>query len=187
MMRVYYFFLCALIIFVHGCVTYTDWDTSDQKLDSSPIFNTRLYPLSPQDANYLQLSETRNSVLLPLLQADVIILEFFNMYCIKCQMFQPRINELYQLSQSQQYRDKVKIIGIGAGNTDMEVSLYKEKYSVAFPLFADPQLEVSENYRVRLLPYFVVIKRSSTGEFKIVYSDTGGFYDAQTFLRQTQK
>ena len=185
-MRVYYLPLCALIIFIHGCVTYTDWDTSTRQLDSSPIYNTRLYPLSQHDARYLQLSESRNSVLLPLIKADIIILEFFNMYCIKCQMFQPRINELYQLTLSPQYRDKIKIIGIGSGNTDMEVSLYKEKYTVSFPIFSDPQLEVSDKYGVRLLPYLVVIKRNANGEFKIVYSDTGGFYDAKTFLRQIQ-
>lgn len=67
-----------------------------------------------------------------------LILQVFSMYCPICQKEAPSVNELFELLQSGNLGDRVKLLGIGAGNSELEVSVFRDRYSILFPLIPDP-------------------------------------------------
>ena len=64
----------------------------------------------------------------------MVIIEIFSMYCPYCQKDAPGINELYQLIENDpDLKNKVKLIGIGAGNTPFEVGVLQKNLRGSLP------------------------------------------------------
>ena len=116
--------------------------------------------------------------------AKALVIQIFDMYCIHCQRAAPRVNELYDLTRSRGVDDRVKIIGIGRLNSEREVALFRDKYKVAFPLFADKDLKASMGLNADLYgtPHFLVFRMNKNGDDELVVSKSGVFKDAGDFL-----
>ncbi len=144
----------------------------------------------PQDgaeARYLGV-EDKKSFTIPEIKAHVVIAEIFSMYCPYCQKEAPILNDLYELiAQNEAARNKVKLIGIGAGNTTFEVKTFKEKYKVPFPLFADADFSLHQVFGDVRTPYFMVIQINRDGSHKVIYSEAGSIGNPQDFLRLVLK
>lgn len=173
-----------IALLLGGCAP-TGTMTREERFDSKILYTTRLYPLSDHDKRYLEISPESNSVLISSIDADILIIDFFNMYCTKCQALAPDINRLYSLAQSSS--KKIKFIGYGAGNTALEVSVYANKYDVQFPVFPDPTLEISQSFGAWTMPHIVVAKRLNNGNFEIVYNSAGGIGSARSFLSRIER
>ncbi|MDP2753370.1 MAG: TlpA disulfide reductase family protein [Nitrospirota bacterium] len=125
----------------------------------------------------------KGSFKLSQINAQIVIIEIFSMYCPYCQKEAPNVNELYQLINSNPYlKDKIKIIGIGAGNTPFEVEVFKKQYNVPFLLFPDESFSVHKSVGNVRTPYFFVIKINADGSNKIIYSKAGSIQDPDQFL-----
>ena len=117
------------------------------------------------------------------LKAPVVIIEIFSMYCPYCQHEAPRVNELYNTIHGDPVLSgKVVIIGLGAGNTAFEVSLFKKKYGVPFPLFDDEDYALHQIIGKVRTPYFIVTEMQPDGARKVLYSQAGGLDDWDGFL-----
>jgi hypothetical protein len=144
-------------------------------------------PKSAEERAYLGLSGTR-TFKIPQVKADAVIIEIFSMYCPFCQKDAPGINELYdQIQQDPTLRDKIKMIGIGAGNSTFEVETYKKTYQVPFPLFPDKDYVIHQACGEVRTPYFIGVKIQKDQSHKIFLSQQGGFPGAQAFLEQILK
>ena len=74
--------------------------------------------------------------------ADVLVIEFFNIHCMSCQRQAPVMNEVFKrVNAREALRGRVRFFGIGVGNTEIEADMFMRRYSVGFPLFADPGFE----------------------------------------------
>lgn len=144
----------------------------------------------PQDgaeAGYLGVAG-RKSFKISEIEADVVIVEIFSIYCPYCRQEAPILNDLYALiAKNETTRNRVKLIGIGAGNTPLEVKTFKEKYKVPFPLFADADFSLHELFGDVRTPYFTVIKINRDGSHQVIYSEAGSIGDSQGFLRLVLK
>jgi peroxiredoxin len=136
---------------------------------------------SPQ-REYLGL-DGKGSFRLSQIRADLLIIEIFSMYCPYCQREAPNVNELYRIiSAREDIKDKIRIIGIGAGNTPLEVDVFRKKYSIEFPLFSDESFSVHTAIGGVRTPYFFVIRTKAGEPGVIIYSKVGSIEDPQQFL-----
>jgi peroxiredoxin len=141
----------------------------------------------PQEAaerQYLGIGGKGRVFSIPQIQAELVILEAFSMYCPFCQKEAPTVNELYQsISSRSDLKNKIKVLGVGVGNTAYEVNIFRRKYNVAFPLFPDPGFTIYDELGKVRTPYFIVIKINPDRTHKVVYSKAGSFGDPQKFIQ----
>ena len=151
------------------------------KGDTLPVINLPI-PKNPAEKSYLGLPGA-GSFKIPQIKAKVVIVEVFSMYCPYCQKDAPRINEMYQVIENNtDLKNKIKIIGIGAGNSSFEVEVFKKTYSVPFPLLPDKDFSIHKLLGEVRTPYFVAIKINDDGTHQIVHSQLGDFQGAEPFL-----
>ena len=152
-----------------------------QKGELLPQINLPI-PKNQDERNYLGLTGT-STFRIPQIKATVVFIEIFSMYCPYCQKDAPKINELFQLIENNpDLKNKIKMIGIGAGNSPFEVEIFKKTYKIPFPLFSDKDFVIHKAYREPRTPYFVVIKMNDDGSYQIVHSQLGDFQGAEPFL-----
>jgi len=139
-------------------------------------------PQNATDKSYLGLESSR-FFKIPQIKARVVIIEIFSMYCPYCQKEAPEINRLYSIIEGNpDLKDKIKLIGIGAGNSYFEVEVYKKKYNVPFPLFPDDDFSIHKCIGEVRTPYFLGVKINDDGTHRIFYSHLGKFKGAEPFL-----
>jgi peroxiredoxin len=137
-------------------------------------------PENRMHLTYLGL-KNQNSFTIPEIEARLIIIEIFSMYCPHCQREAPTVNRLYQMIKD---REDIKLIGIGVGNSDFEVNAFKETYDIEFPLFSDEDWSIHEQLGKCRTPYFIALKILPDGTDRIVFAQLGGIKekDYQKFL-----
>jgi peroxiredoxin len=151
------------------------------KGETLPVFNLPI-PKSPAEKGYLGLSGD-GLFKIPQIKAKVVIVEIYSMYCPYCQKDAPGINELYNLiEKNPDLKNKIKMIGIGAGNTSFEVETYKKTYQVPFPLFPDKDFAIHKACGEVRTPYFIVVKINDDGIHQIVHAQLGNYPGAEPFL-----
>ena len=120
---------------------------------------------------------------IPQIKARVVIVEIFSMYCPYCQREAAEVNRLYTLIENNPgLRGKIKLIGLGTGNTTFEVDVFRKNYKVPFPLFADEDFTFHERFGEVRTPYFIGVKINSDKSHQVFYSRLGGFGEAEEFL-----
>lgn len=139
-------------------------------------------PKNVDERNYLGLSGT-GVFKIPQIKTKVLFIEIFSMYCPHCQKDAPGLNELYRLIESSaELKNKIKLIGIGAGNSPYEVEVFKKTYHVPFPLFSDKDFTLHKAFGEARTPYFLVVKINEDGSHQIVHHQLGNYPGASPFL-----
>jgi hypothetical protein len=139
-------------------------------------------PQNIEDKNYLGVSG-KGLFKIPQIKATVVIVEIFSMYCPICQKDAPGINELYRTIENRpDLKTKIKLIGIGAGNSPYEVSMYKKTFNVPFPLFPDKDFVLHKACGEVRTPYFFAVKINEDGTHQIIHSQLGEFQGPEPYL-----
>ena len=173
-------FAICLLLATHADLAFNDAPAIGESL---PPFELPI----PQDAraqSYLGLSGTGQFTIAQI-KAKVVIIQIFSMYCPVCQKEASRVNKLYRTIQKRKdLKDKIKMIGIGTGNSPFEVGFFRKKYEVPFPLFPDENLSIHEILGELRTPYFIGVKINRDGSDKVFYSRLGQFNDPNSFLKR---
>ena len=140
-------------------------------------------PRDSGDKSYLGLSFGFGSFRIPQIKAKVVIVEIFSMYCPYCQKEAPIVNQLYAgIEQNPALKGKIKMIGIGAGNSLYEVETFKKRYNVPFPLLPDGDYVIHRQLGEVRTPYFIGVKINPDGSHQVIYSRLGAFDGVDQFL-----
>lgn len=167
------------------CAATQIWAVSGEDKDyTAALENMKIFvPEDPAQRSYLGIKEKSGRISLADIKADVLIIEIFSMYCPHCQRHAPVANKLYQAVENKKgIRDKVRMIGVGVGNSSYEVGIFREKYSPPFPLFDDRNSVVVNSFGGILTPYYFGLKMKADSTFEVFYSKAGGYTDAEEFL-----
>jgi thiol-disulfide isomerase/thioredoxin len=146
-----------------------------------PAFSLPI-PKDSSEKTYLGLSGD-GPFKVPQIKAEVVLIEVFSLYCPYCQSSAPGLNELYQLIENNpETKGKIKMIGIGAGNSAFEVETFRKTYNVLFPLFPDKDFAIHKALGDVRTPYFIAIKIKADRTHEVIHSELGGFAGAQAYL-----
>lgn len=131
--------------------------------------------VSPQTAAYLGIKAGKHATPVNAVAAEVLVVEIFSMYCPFCQREAPNVNELHSLIDKRGLGNRIKIIGIGAGNSDVEVDIFRQKYAVPFPLFSDAAFDVHNQVGQVGTPFFYILKKKPRGGYVVLQASLGAF------------
>jgi peroxiredoxin len=165
MKRVKYFLAIFLILVVSLCASVST-------AASLPAVGGVLPDLSPNFS-------------LPKPKDGVVIIEIFSMYCPYCQKEAPNVNKLYDKIQANpNLKSKIRLVGIGVGNSAYEVDVFRKKYNVQFPLYSDGDFNIHKKLGEPRTPYFIGVKINPDGSHRIFHSKLGEFGDVDAFLAE---
>lgn len=140
--------------------------------------------LSQWDRAYLGVES--DTVRIADIEAEFLLLEVFSMYCPICQRDAPRVNEVYEAIQDRGLGDRIKFVGVGTGNTPFEVTFFKDKYNVPFPLFHDQNYTAHKALGELGTPTFYVL-RMGGDQPEVLLRKTGEAKDADWLLQTVLK
>ncbi len=150
---------------------------------SMPAFKLPV-PRSRVEREYLGISPNRKSFTVQDIKAEVVIVEIFSMYCPHCQRHAPVVNKLYEaIEKDPDLKGRIKIIGIGIGNSAYEVNFFRKKYKIPFPLIPDAEFKLYKEIGVKRTPYFIGVKLGGDSKGFVFYSKPGGFDNYRDFLK----
>ncbi len=138
-------------------------------------------PKDSEEKNYLGLSG-EGLFRIPQIKAEGVLIEVFNTYCPICQTTSSTMGDLYrQIESNTDLKDKIKMIGIGVGNNELETKVFKQTYNIPFPIFSDENYEIHKDLGEVRTPFFIALKISG-GHEEIVQTHLGGLTDSTGFL-----
>jgi peroxiredoxin len=119
------------------------------------------------------------------IRTKILLIEVFNFYCPHCQQEAPVVNRLYQMIENDpQLSGQIKIIGVGIGNTPYEISTFRQRFAIPFPLFADRSRVLSRHLEVRQTPTFIGWEYHHNGRIQPFLFAPGTIGDVETFLKR---
>jgi len=161
------------------------WASEPLKVNSRTLAGMKLaVPSNAGEREYLGLSG-QGTFTMPEISTDVLIVEVFSMYCPICQATAEETNKLHELiERDPALRGKVKLIGVGIGNTPFEVNMFRKKFHVAFPLFADDNSAIREAFSEPVrTPTFIIVELKGKKKLRVLSTSVGKFDDAEAFLK----
>jgi len=118
------------------------------------------------------------------IQAKLILVEVFSLYCPICQKQAPIANKIYKyIQQNPELSKDIKVIGIGAGNNQREVGVFRETFRVPFPLFPDPDFVVHKKLGEPRTPTTILTTKNG----KILSVHHGVIEDVEGFVLEIKK
>lgn len=157
--------------------------------DFFPIFS---FPntLSTKDMDYLGLSYylfgliKGGSFSVKDINAEVVLLEYSNKYCLSCQLQAPVMNKVFSMVQEDpDLKGRVKFIAIGTGNNQKEVDSFRREKKIPFPIVPDPQYVAYEAIGEPGATPFTIILRRANSRHIVVLSKLGLIKEPEIILK----
>lgn len=92
------------------------------------------------------------------LRGTKILLHFWADWCTECRAEFPKLQKSHLLLEDQNF----KIIAINVGQTEKHVKSFVDHYGLTFPMLMDPDMTVSQLYRIKGLPASILINSDFT-------------------------
>ncbi|MCE5261988.1 MAG: TlpA family protein disulfide reductase [Deltaproteobacteria bacterium] len=166
------------------CATAAGWAAGTPPVGGQLPDFTLAVPKDAAQRSYLGLSGS-GAFRIPQIHAKTVIIEIFSMYCPFCQKEAPNVNRVYRMIEADPaLRGKIKLVGIGVGNSAYEVEAFQKKYDIPFPLFPDGDFTLHRLLGEARTPYFIGVKIGPDGSHRVIHSCLGAFESVEKFLEE---
>lgn len=155
--------------------------------ETAHTFEIFTLPSPPEAADRDYLGVSKEPFKLTQVKTRLLLIETYSMYCPHCQREAPLVNSLYDLIQQKGLAERIKIIGIAAGDSQFEVETFKKQYNVPFPLFKDEDLSTARQMGVKRTPTFLAIRIAEDGSHDHVMFRPGRMETPARFLEELQQ
>lgn len=146
-----------------------------------PVINLPI-PKNPNEKIYLGISGD-GFFKIHQVKATAVLIKIFNLYCPVCQSTAAAMAELYhQIEENPDLRNKIKLIGIGTGNSLLEVEVFTQTNHIPFPVFPDGDFTIHKLLGEVRTPFFIATKMNRDGSHVIVHTHLGALTEVQAFL-----
>lgn len=165
---------CAvMVLFLISALPAAAGDQAPRTGQPLPVIELGV-PASAEQRQYLGLPAGERFQIGDI-RSEVVIIEIFSMYCPHCQREAPDVNKVFEkIEADPRYRGRVKLIGIGAGNSSFEVEVFQKSFNVPFPLFPDGNFAIHKKLGEVRTPYFIGVRIGDEGTGQVFYSRLGG-------------
>jgi len=146
-------------------------------------------PSAPEEQNYLGLSpeDKKQKITIADINAELVVVEFMNRYCPSCQAQVPIMNRAYALIEGQpEHKNKVRLIGIGAGNNNEELKGFRTEQAIPFPLFQDPEFIAYDAIGDPEGTPFTILVRRVNNRFVVLSTHLGRVSSAEDLVKDIQ-
>jgi peroxiredoxin len=89
------------------------------------------------------------------------------MYCHVCQADAKRVVAIYRELAGRPAAARVRMVGLGVGNTPMETHTFTSKFGLPFPTFPDRSNAIIRRFGRVHVPSLVILRRTG-GTFQVV-------------------
>lgn len=180
--RILVYLICiALLSVPMDTTTAFSGDALPVKGGNLPIFRLPVPKIS-NEKSYLGVSGD-GFFSISQIRSQGILIKVFNLYCPVCQITATAMSEIYdRIENNPDLKNKIKLIGIGAGNSVLEVETFKKTYSIPFPVFPDENFEIYQALGKVRIPFLMVVKVNDHGSQEIMYTHLGALTDTTGFL-----
>lgn len=120
------------------------------------------------------------------IKAEHVLVEVFSMYCPYCQREAPEMNSLVGKLASLP-AGRLAVVGLGAGNSQLEVDLFRQKYGVPFALFTDENLAIHAQLGDPATPHFFLVSLKDRAHPRIALSRKGRMASPEAFAAELGK
>lgn len=173
---------CAVIAFFFT-LSATTFAANPQPVKGGklPVISLPI-PKDPNDKMYLGLSG-EGFFGINQIRAEALLINIFNLYCPICLATATAMGEIFhQIENNPDLKNKIKLIGIGAGNNVLEVEVFRQDHHLPFPIFPDENFKIHQVLGEVRTPFFIATKMAADGSLEIVLTHLGGITEARAFL-----
>ena len=137
-------------------------------------------PISPEDANYLGVAADK-PFKLSQVKAPYVLIEAFATSCAHCYQQAVEMNKLYNLiGQDSKLNGKIKIVGVGGGDNQFGLTMWKKQLKVPFPLLPDTDTKTTRKLNILGTPTTILLDKNGN----VLKAHTGAFESAEAFLKE---
>ncbi len=120
------------------------------------------------DFEYLGIDKSTKKIRLIDINSQFIYVALFNEMCLQCVEEMKQYRKFFKsFQQDEQFRNKIKIIGIGAGSTNRSAKKFVKLNNIPFPIFADKNWDIFKCLGEPLLPISYLLKKDNHSRIEI--------------------
>jgi len=148
------------------------WTQTVKNGDLFPIFSFK-QKMTVSEKEYLGLAKDEEFTIKDMTY-DIFMIEFLNKFCSSCQKQAPVFNQLFQkIKSNPELKERVKVVGVGMGNTLYQLQKFREDRQITFPLIQDPDYVAHRAIGEPRTPFTVLLKKNEKGEPVLLYNHLG--------------
>jgi peroxiredoxin len=169
---------CLALLFFCGAVLLAGAAEKDPVVGQTVPVVKFSGTITPEGSTYLGLAK-QGPFTVKDVKAPYVLVEQFSTTCPHCMAQSPVMNTLFNMvQQDANLKSKIKFLGLGQGDNEMKMKMWKAFHKVPFPLAPDPNNSFGK--ALNFTPYPVTVVLDKTG--KILFVHIGAFDDANEVL-----